>query len=1048
MEKQKLLIDISSKYFEMQFTEFSYQRICEDLISLSGARFVIINSFDKKDRTCTMMAMAGQSDPTTGFVDLFGSDIRGKKWILSESDEHYVISRSPIKLMRLSDHSSFLPIFADSAINKLFDPGDLFSIGIYNNTQLLGSLLISIPPTQPLKFPALIENFAKQAGALIGRNVFETILEKERQKLKIISEYSPDLLFIVNKQRDIVYINHPIYNKMEDVINMDVLTFVPNNYKTLFEGWLEKTFTEKKPLREEMVAIGIDSPETIYSIQFIPYFNKEEVELAYIISSDITKIKSAESKLERHVKRFEKLIYQIPSRIFQYRIDVSGQGEFMYMSQKERDLLDLAVAEIFRDPESIWQLVEPEDVVRLKKTFSDSSTTLQPVDMEFRVNNRNTGEQFWKRVQATPELQLDGSVVWYGHISNIEEQKLNEIKLREAEGDAKRNSKFIRKIISQIPGTIFELKITQDGDSEFTFMSDAIRNKHYIKRSKLPHLREVFDQIHPYDKEHLFNLIDRALGSIEPINAELRLKDKKTGKYRWKLLQATPEKDEHENIVFYGYLGSIDEMKNTQLKLIDAKDEAEKANKAKSEFLANMSHEIRTPLNAVLGFSELLKGNTREPKYEKYIDGILTGGKNLLSLINDILDLSKIEAGHMNIQNVPVDLYALALEFKQLFAQKAEEKKIHFNIEVNNGLVGHVLIDETRIRQILFNLLGNAFKFTEQGEITLAIDCINTKTQNSKLDLVFKVKDTGIGIQKDQQKVIFEAFRQQDGQSTRKYGGTGLGLAITKRLVDMMNGELHLESTPAKGSTFSVHIRNIDVSAIEESTDAASDNLVYKFNGQTIMLVEDIQSNREVVKGFLEKHNVRVVTAENGQDAIDKLEHAQPDLILMDMMMPVMDGYSATRQIRLDRKNDHVIIIALTASALKQSEDDIRAWCNDYLRKPISQSELLKTLAIYLEHSKTAGSDIVCSFDQKHTYDFSPELKLKLQDSFVQQWEDIKELMSIDDLVDFAKKIEHFALKNDNVMLNAYAKRLITHADNFEIEDLNSLFIHFNEMIR
>jgi signal transduction histidine kinase len=265
-----------------------------------------------------------------------------------------------------------------------------------------------------------------------------------------------------------------------------------------------------------------------------------------------------------------------------------------------------------------------------------------------------------------------------------------------------------------------------------------------------------------------------------------------------------------------------------------AMNAAEAANKAKSEFLANMSHEIRTPMNAILGFSAILLTKTEKPEQKNYLKGINESGTALLSLLNDILDLSKIEAGKMEIRSEPLDIRGLLDEIRLLFFQKFEEKGLNFQVIADKNIPAKLFLDESRIRQILTNLIGNALKFTKHGYVKVFTRCqdeaeetLQTPGWERRVSLIFEVEDTGIGIPKDQQGIIFEKFRQQDGQTTRKYGGTGLGLAITKRLIEMMDGTVSLESEIGQGSIFRILLPNVSVAeelAIEDEAQGPSEH--------------------------------------------------------------------------------------------------------------------------------------------------------------------------------------------------------------------------------
>ncbi len=274
-----------------------------------------------------------------------------------------------------------------------------------------------------------------------------------------------------------------------------------------------------------------------------------------------------------------------------------------------------------------------------------------------------------------------------------------------------------------------------------------------------------------------------------------------------------------------------------------------------------------------------------------------------------------------------------------------------------------------------------------------------------------------------------------------------MGLSITKRLVDMMKGSIKLKSKTGKGSVFSVSIKDVDVGAVIEETEFDTAAAEIRFKGQAVIVAEDIASNREIVKEFLEMVNLKVISVENGAEAIDLLHAITPDLILMDMMMPVMDGYTATKNIRATEKYNQIPILALTASALKQNEDDIRLLCNDYLRKPISKTELVKTLSKYLEHDIIDRGSRVEEELFGENY-FTEELKAALHGRFYSSWMEISELMSIDDIQRFSRDLEEYAKLCFSARLKTYASTMIDFAENFEIEQMNNIFLKFKDLIK
>ncbi|MFC1467332.1 response regulator [Verrucomicrobiota bacterium] len=390
--------------------------------------------------------------------------------------------------------------------------------------------------------------------------------------------------------------------------------------------------------------------------------------------------------------------------------------------------------------------------------------------------------------------------------------------------------------------------------------------------------------------------------------------------------------------------------------LREARESAESANAAKSEFLSNMSHEIRTPMNAVLGFAEVLKGKETDHQKLHWVELIHSSGKTLLTLINDVLDLSKVEAGKLELQYGAVSLDSLLDDLTLIFAKKAEDKGIYLKGNVSPDMPIAIL-DEMRLRQILINLIGNALKFTDHGFIRLDASCTFYDKTRSSMALTIQVQDSGIGIPKDQQGKIFESFGQTSGQKTAKYGGTGLGLSICQRLVELMGGTIRVDSEEGKGSTFIIELHDIEVASTEGLSEKSTSESI-QFAPATVLLVDDIDYNRELLRINLEQWGLGILEATNGLEGVKLAHKHKPDLILMDMKMPVMDGYDATRTIKSDAELKDIPVIAVAAYAFAQDEAKISELCDSYMQKPISANNLARELCRFIPHHIIEEKDI------------------------------------------------------------------------------------------
>ena len=409
-----------------------------------------------------------------------------------------------------------------------------------------------------------------------------------------------------------------------------------------------------------------------------------------------------------------------------------------------------------------------------------------------------------------------------------------------------------------------------------------------------------------------------------------------------------------------GIFIDITERKQTET-VVQQKELAEAANKAKSEFLANMSHEIRTPLNGIIGFTDLLLNTNLGVTQEKYITTVNQSAHSLLDIINDILDFSKIEAGKLDLYIEKYDIEEMLSQIIDLILYESNHKKLNLKLNIASDIPKYFWIDSVRLKQILINLLANAVKFTEKGSIQLDVIVLE-KIDDFTAIIRFAVVDTGIGILEQNKKKIFQAFSQEDSSTTRKFGGTGLGLTISNQLLGLMNSRLQLESKIDLGSTFyfdlvlkisnepaeKVTIFNPDFHSIKDiavKKDISSKKI-------KIMIVEDNKVNMLLLKTIIKNLGRNTVISElkNGKDAVDQLEVIKPDIIFMDIQMPIMNGYEATRIIRTLKSGQNIPIIAITAGTEKEEKEKcLTAGMNDYIPKPIMKGIIEETFIKWLK---------------------------------------------------------------------------------------------------
>jgi PAS domain S-box-containing protein len=463
-----------------------------------------------------------------------------------------------------------------------------------------------------------------------------------------------------------------------------------------------------------------------------------------------------------------------------------------------------------------------------------------------------------------------------------------------------------------------------------------------MEQQQLQSLRQI-GRYGPYEKEY-----QRKDGTIIPLRLNgVLVKGTDNNDYIWSIVE------------------DISASKEVEEALRQAKSAADNANRAKGEFLANMSHEIRTPMNAIIGLSHLALNKEVSPEIRDYLEKINSSSNNLLSILNDILDFSKLEAGRLTIDHSPFDLDEILDNIHNLFADSAKKKRLDFKMDIAPNVPRSLVGDTLRLQQVLINLLGNAIKFTEHGQVTLKITAQHIAP--SQVRLLFCVTDTGIGMSDYDLEKLFQPFSQVDGSITRRFGGTGLGLVISHNLLQMMGSEFSVESAPGKGSSFSFGLV-LDVSSSLSSQQPAGTPTPAQSNfgkllaGSRILVAEDNLINQQVVREFLNLAGIHVEIANNGKEAMALLENNTFDAVLMDMHMPEMDGFEATKLIRSQARFAELPVIALTAGVAKEERERCMAsGMNDFIPKPINPQKLLWTLVQWINPIGANATDTLAA---------------------------------------------------------------------------------------
>ncbi|MEI6681630.1 MAG: PAS domain S-box protein [Bacteroidota bacterium] len=693
------------------------------------------------------------------------------------------------------------------------------------------------------------------------------------------------------------------------------------------------------------------------------------------------------------------------------------------------------------------------------------------------INKRKDGEFYWEHISITPIHDETGRIINFLAVKqDISQRKLDEQEIRNLNLNLE---KKIQERTSELATTnatllkeIDERKKTEEKFATAFRSGSALMAISDFESGQYVDVNNTFTETIGYSREEIIGrtnselclfvdpeLRGRLLKSlvsqipVRKIEVLIRAKD---GACRTILLSA--------DTIFLGdqrclLTVSVDitDRKNAEEEIKKARQEAEHANRAKSEFLANMSHEIRTPMNAILGYSELLGSMVSEQMQKEFLNSIKTSGNSLLTLINDILDLSKIEAGKLELEFDYIDTVKFFSEFEKIFSFKISEKGLQFHTEISSGSPAFLYVDGSRLRQILLNLVGNAVKFTNHGEITIRVLPMNprvTTYQNVKneelIDLVIEISDTGIGIPEEFFNHIFDSFIQVKSKTNK--GGTGLGLPITQRLVELMKGTITLKSQVGRGSTFTVTIPEVPFLRSYETLPGSSSidpaNII--FERSTILIVDDIEENRRFIRDALRETALTFREAENGFSAIDLLNEEVPDMVITDIRMPGMDGFELLGRIKEDPRLRDIPVIAYSASVMKEQKERINnSAFAALLIKPVQISELYEALMNKLpfRYKDQQGATLQPAAPAGEPLIDAEGMIAALSAGLAKTRESFNTRQPIGGIRKFGNELVSLGKQHHCQRVTEYGESLVHAADSFNIENILKLLKQYYDII-
>ncbi|MDD2328782.1 MAG: PAS domain S-box protein [bacterium] len=902
-----------------------------------------------------------------------------------------------------------------------------------------------------LMWGELIEYYGEECILLEIIDIHEKKIQEEKirmqnEKLNAILHSLPDKLFIHDAEGTFLeaYTTSPdgYMAPKESFLGKKISDIFPKEIAELNLNYLRKCLQRRETVTHEF---STDYKETYstFEVRVVPFMNNKAIRFV----RDITKSKEN----EREIFKLNKAIDNSPIAI----VITDTKGVISYASSAFESMTGYSIDEVLgQDIRILDSGKHPKDLY-IKMWQTIESGNIWEGEM---INRKKNGTFYWVYLTISPLYENEKQITGYLAVQqDITEKKKSEQKILELNSSLERRiAERTAELQENQDKLMLSQRIAQLGIWEFNTHSGVVKwsDETYkifeCSPDKPPYsFKEFIDTIHPEDREQFVESAYSMTGEVNTVTFTLRHYTEK-GNLKWVKYYIKGVLDEGEGHQFMSTLLDITAEKKIQLQLQEAVHEAEEANNAKSIFLANMSHEIRTPLNSIIGFSELLYNAIADDKKRSQITSIRNSGRNLLRIINDILDLSKVEAGKIVIEREPINLMQVVGDVCGMFETTVAEKKLLLTIASDIDSTLPLLMDETRLRQILFNLVGNAIKFTAEGGVT--VDITHELKEGNLVDLKICISDTGMGISEDQLEAVFEPFVQQEGQGHKYYGGTGLGLTISRRMAEAMNGEISVKSKLNKGSEFSLFFRDIAKTACipGKSEKSFHDYMQTRFEESTILIVDDIEDNRKLLLDALEHTGARLLEAKNGLQAIETATKEKPDLILMDKRMPVMNGKKACKMLKENPATANIVCIGVSATIrIGNSESDSHQMFDENILKPISYEKLFEILIKYLKNTQQATqpepemNEALTATVQE----WSDALKQHAREELLPLYRQVMSTQLMDEMEDFGRRLAEAGRRFDNKKLIDTGNRIVDYADQFEVKKLTKLLKEFEVIL-